>query len=981
MKSHRRAHLRITAVFFFALLFIPIILSTGTASANAPLPDWSQAGYRGTGNLPSSGEITSNNNCIITTTEIQASPYNVIPNDGNDDSAGIQAAIDAIGNNCSGSFSNLSLIELPSGTLNTSTEIHVDVDYLIIRGQGNNPANSSATKIEFEPGSDTVYDGISDFDLNGMTDSGGGKGGWIWPGRGAFRVQTRAVDSSYNSAYSSAPANRKDFYEGSVNFHWKGGIEVAQNSLIGDTVLELASISGISVGDYVWVGAANSHKMYDRQGVQSGDRLRGHMRQQIFVVTAVNSGSKTITIDKPLEFDLYINSTADGSSEISGSGSANKSKVIPLTVVQGVGLENFYLTQIVPGHAPSEAVFNYNNIAKEQAVHGMVFKWAVDSYAKDVRTYMTGSHPIVTEMSKNLQFEDNYFEGSWNKGKGGNGYFRNSKLWDSLIKNNTTIGLRHLTLQWSASGNVVTGNTLDSDINLHGGWERYNLIENNIVNIPFNHRDCNPNCSGGEGTWYPIWWAAGYHAGGWSGATGPQNVFFNNTLRKQLSAGGAYTDYAPYGTNANTVYQFGWDRNTATGSEWVHLAINGTDIETWTHNETVNFLAGTNVGVNAECTFAGSSLIGASITCGGVTQPTNTPTSIAPTSTTAPPTSTPDPSVSLKVQYEVGDSSATDNAIKPNLRIVNEGNTAVSLNQLTMRYWFTESTGGFNYTCDYATLGCGNINGQVISAGGNSYYLEVGFTTGAGTVAAGAHTGNMKHRVNQASWGNFDETDDYSYDPSKSSYSDWNQVTLYQNGTLIWGIEPGGSPIPTNTPIPPTATSPAPTATNTAVPPTATSPAPTATTPATGNNDIEVQAKVTKDEANKTQYDVKILNNGSTAFSGYSFRVYIDISEILSAGYSANDLRCDENYDASGSGSCSFAQYSGTIYYADVDFGNYSLSGNDDVRYKFTIRLNGWASGIDSSNDYSRQGLSSSYQTTDKIPVYQGNSLVNGTNP
>ncbi|MCA9980689.1 MAG: hypothetical protein KDD89_07650, partial [Anaerolineales bacterium] len=138
---------------------------------------------------------------------------------------------------------------------------------------------------------------------------------------------------------------------------------------------------------------------------------------------------------------------------------------------------------------------------------------------------------------------------------------------------------------------------------------------------------------------------------------------------------------------------------------------------------------------------------------------------------------------------------------------------------------------------------------------------------------------------------------------------------------------------------------------------------------------------ITKDETSKAQYDVKLLNNGSSAFSGYKFRFYIDISEVLSAGYSASDLRCDENYDQASAASCSFYQYSGNVYYAEVDFGSYALPANDDVRYKFTIRLNNWSPNISSSNDYSRQGLSGSYQTTSNIPVYQGGALVTGTNP
>jgi len=409
-----------------------------------------------------------------------------------------------------------------------------------------------------------------------------------------------------------------------------------------------------------------------------------------------------------------------------------------------------------------------------------------------------------------------------------------------------------------------------------------------------------------------------------------------------------------------------------------------------------------NTVTNAGCDFASNDF--EILSCSDA--PTATP-GVGTSTVTPAPTNTPDASAVLKVQYQVGDSSATDNAIKPNLRIVNEGTTAVSLNQLTMRYWFTEAATGFNYSCDYATLGCSNVTGHVVSAGGNDYYIEVGFSSGAGSVAAGDDTGNLKNRVNRSDWANFDETNDYSYDASKGSYTEWSQVTLYLNGSLVWGVEPGCSTNPTATSpaptamatatsVPPTATSPVvtvpptatatsqpPTATATVQPPTATATAqpPTPTSPPSGSSDIEVQAKVTKDEANKTQYDVKVINDGSTAFSGYSFRVYIDISEILSAGHSASDLRCDENYDASGAGSCSFSQYSGTIYYADVDFGSYSLSANDDVRYKFTIRLDGWASDIDSSNDFSRQGLSGSYQVTNNIPVYQGSTLITGSNP
>lgn len=331
----------------------------------------------------------------------------------------------------------------------------------------------------------------------------------------------------------------------------------------------------------------------------------------MFVVTSVTRGSiDTITIDKPLEFDLYPTSTADRSRNLSCSGQSNESKVVKLTVMQGVGLEDFYLTQIMPGYSASDADFNYNNIAHEKAMHGIVFKWAINSYARNVRTYMTGSHPIVTEIAKNVQFEGNVLEGSWNKGKGGNGYFRNSKVWDSLIKGNFARNIRHLTLQWSASGNLVTENNINCDINLHGGWERYNLIERNVVRMPYEHRDCNPDCDNEDISWYPIWWAAGYHAGGWSGASGPRNIFFNNILEKQVTPGGPLVPYGPYGDNPTTVFQFGWDQGGLVGFNYAHLSIGGQKIDTWTGKEQYEFWASDGTGVNADCLHSGNTLVG-----------------------------------------------------------------------------------------------------------------------------------------------------------------------------------------------------------------------------------------------------------------------------------------------------------------------------------------------------------------------------------
>jgi uncharacterized protein (TIGR03382 family) len=59
-----------------------------------------------------------------------------------------------------------------------------------------------------------------------------------------------------------------------------------------------------------------------------------------------------------------------------------------------------------------------------------------------------------------------------------------------------------------------------------------------------------------------------------------------------------------------------------------------------------------------------------------------------------------------------------------------------------------------------------------------------------GTLTPGQSTGEIQARFNKDDWSNFAEADDYSFDPTKTSFADWDRVTVYQAGALIWGTEP-----------------------------------------------------------------------------------------------------------------------------------------------------------------------------------------------
>jgi RHS repeat-associated protein len=594
--------------------------------------DWSKAGFGGGTVLPGNANVRSEDACKISASDL-ATTYGVIPDDGKDDTAGLQQAIDSIKANCSatGDYTKESRLLLPAGVLNVSHELHLDADYLIVRGTGSDP--KTGTHLVYKPDANTRYDTLSSdgtrWDPDAM-DSGSANGGWLWPGRGLFRVQSRAVAPKYAAEYAAAPANRKDLYEGTVNDHWISGLKLRDKpgdtgfaARKGDKVIYLAadaSFDNLKVGGLVDVMAANTMKFYQEMKAvpTSFDLQNLHMRQQTFMVTAGDPLGKTLTLDKPLEYDVPVTSVSDGSDPINGD--VFDSVVNPLVdAVVGVGIENLSIAQDEPTLDAAQAKHNYGNMDPAGAMHGIVMKWAANDWVKGVRTDMTGSHPLATENATNISVVDNTFNGSWNKGKGGNGYFRGSRVWDSLYTGNTTRDLRHFTFQWSASGNVAIGNSFDSDLNLHGGYERNNLFELNEVSVPYAHRsaNCQTNCGDEGGSapddsdWYPIWWAAGQKAVKWSGSSGPNNVFFNNHLRKQLTNDTTpYTDYTRY-SDRHKIYRFG----VADDGSFHHLDSGGTAITDWAHNETLDYTGGH--GVDASKSDPGRSLFLKSISLTG----------------------------------------------------------------------------------------------------------------------------------------------------------------------------------------------------------------------------------------------------------------------------------------------------------------------------------------------------------------------------
>lgn len=155
----------------------------------------------------------------------------------------------------------------------------------------------------------------------------------------------------------------------------------------------------------------------------------------------------------------------------------------------------------------------------------------------------------------------------------------------------------------------------------------------------------------------------------------------------------------------------------------------------------------------------------------------------------------------IKAQFYNGNRDTSTSSISINFNLANNGDSPVDLSTIKLRYYFTnDGTQTDNFACDYSPIGNSNVSGTFgsINAKNADEYLEVGFSSSAGTLSAGSNI-VIQTRIWKSDWSSFKQTNDYSFNSSATTYVDSTSVTAYQNGSLIWGVEPASTVKPSPT--------------------------------------------------------------------------------------------------------------------------------------------------------------------------------------
>ena len=142
----------------------------------------------------------------------------------------------------------------------------------------------------------------------------------------------------------------------------------------------------------------------------------------------------------------------------------------------------------------------------------------------------------------------------------------------------------------------------------------------------------------------------------------------------------------------------------------------------------------------------------------------------------------------LLVRMYNGNTAAQINTIFPWFKITNTGSAPVNLAEVKIRYYYTiDGEKPQRFWCDWSNIGAGNVTGTFVKLktpfSGADHYFELGFKPGAGTIKPGQSV-EAQNRFAKHDWSNYNQTNDYSFNPTARAYVDWDKITVHLGNDL-----------------------------------------------------------------------------------------------------------------------------------------------------------------------------------------------------
>ncbi len=162
--------------------------------------------------------------------------------------------------------------------------------------------------------------------------------------------------------------------------------------------------------------------------------------------------------------------------------------------------------------------------------------------------------------------------------------------------------------------------------------------------------------------------------------------------------------------------------------------------------------------------------------------------------------------------------------------------------------------------------------------------------------------------------------------------------------------------------------------------------------------EVYVEAALSKSSASGVDLSLKYTNKTAwpaRVVDNFSYRYYMDITEIIDAGYSASDIviRCDRDQAAMYSGEgvapaeiSQLKQYKDNIYYIEVTYpdGRAAMpvsKGRFQCELMLALVFPNYGSGWNAENDFSNIGLVEDGVIAENIPCYIDGVLYYGNEP